>query len=257
MARKKQNSGPGLPDPADEHDRKLLADVEQPGWHVIAVQEDEEGPGFAYSIGLYHTFEHPEVILFGLPVRVMHQTINVLGEQITSGKRFEHLDESGDILDGYHVRFRTVEGSHYREYLGYARWFHQGDAFAVIQCVWPDSRHRYPWHADAGSEFIRRQPVLSPDSTWPFHEGKNRAVFTTKPVIEDNLPILLVSHDGDGDWQFLCGTTSRPKDGLIVSLGSVFKQDRTLAAVADLPEGWTASRTAIGPDWKREKNEED
>src|SRR4051794_27391344 len=38
------------PEPTDEHDRKLLADVERHGWHVVCVEEDEEGPGFAYSI---------------------------------------------------------------------------------------------------------------------------------------------------------------------------------------------------------------
>ena len=89
-------SGRGdLPEPADEHDRQLLADVEQHGLHVIGVEEDEEGPGFAYSIGLYHSFDHPEVIVFGLPVRVMHPIINGIGEQVRAGKRLGHLDESG------------------------------------------------------------------------------------------------------------------------------------------------------------------
>src|SRR5437016_5954675 len=106
MAGKKPRSRRGLPEPADDHDRKLLADVEDPGWHVIAVEEDKEGPAFAYSVGLHYNFDHPEVILLGLPVRVMHQTINVVGEQVKSGQRFGHLDESGDILQGYNVCFR-------------------------------------------------------------------------------------------------------------------------------------------------------
>jgi len=253
MARKKPKIRNGLPEPTDDHDRKLLADVERHGWHVIGVEEDEEGPAFAYSIGLHHTFGQPEVILFGLPVRVMHEIINGIGEQIRSGKQFEHLDESGDVLDGFNVCFRTVEKRHYREYVGYARWFYQGDAFPALQCVWPDSGHRYPWHPETGSDFARRQPVLSADTSWPFHEGKNRAVFTTRPVLEENLPILLVAHDRDGDWQFLCGTTNRPKDGRIVSLGCIFERDRTLAEVADLPEGWRADRPAVGAGWKRGK----
>lgn len=254
MGKKKPKNRTGLPEPADEHDRQLLADVEQYGWHVIAVEEDEEGPAFAFSIGLNHNFDHPEVILFGLPVSVMHQIVNGVGGKIKSGEKFDHLDESGDIPEGYNVCFRTVERQHYREYLGYARWFYQGDDFPALQCVWPDSSHRYPWDAEAVSDFLRRQPVLSDDTTWPFHEGKNRAAFTTRPVLEENLPILLVSHDENGDWQFLCETTNRPKDGRIVSLGSIFERDRTLAGVADLPEGWTASRQAIGDDWSREKS---
>jgi hypothetical protein len=255
MARKKPTSRTRLPEPADEHDRQLLASVASPGWHVVAVEEDDEGPAFAYSVGLYHNFRHPEVILFGLPVRVMHQIVNRVGEQIKSGETFEHLDESAGVLDGYHVCFRTVERRHYRDYLGYARWFYQGDDFPALQCVWPDSSRRYPWHPAAGRAFLRRQAVLSDDATWPFHDGKNRAAFTTRPVLEKNLPILLVSHDENGDWQFLCGTTNRPKDGRIVSLGCIFERDWTLAAVADLPEGWTASRPAIGGPWHREKSD--
>jgi hypothetical protein len=253
MSRKKQDAGGKPPEPADDHDRKLLADVGRHGWHVIAVEGDEEGPAFACSIGLHDPFGHPEVILLGLPVRVMHQVINGVGEQVRAGKRFGHRDESGDVLDGFNVCFRTVERRHYREDLGYAGWFYRGDDFPSLQCVWPDSRHRHPWHPEAGSDFLRRQPVLSDDTSWPFHEGKNRAAFTTRPVLEDNLPILIVSHDDDGDWQFLCGTTNRPQDGQLVSLGRIFERDRTLAEVADLPEGWGASRTAKGAAWMREK----
>jgi len=244
-----------LPEPADDHDRKLLADVERHGWHVIGVEGDEEGPGFAYSIGLYHSFRHPELILFGLPVRVMHHIINGIGEQVRAGKHFEHLDESGDVLDGYNVAFRTVERGPYRDYLGYARWFYRGDDFPALQCVWPDSRHRYPWHPEATPDLIRRQPVLSSDTSWPFHEGKNRAVFTTRPVLEENQPILLVNHDSESDWHFLCGTTNRPEDWQLVLLGCIFDRDRTLAEVVDLPEGWNAYRRAKGAAWDREKAE--
>jgi hypothetical protein len=255
MPRKKQNGSGGLPKPADEHDRKLLADVRRHGWHIIGVEQDEEGPGFAYSIGLYHTFKHPEVIVSGLRVQVMHGTINAAGEAVRSGEKFEHLDESSDVLDGYNVAFRTVERRHYPDYFGHARWFYRGDDFPALQCVWPDSQHRYPWHPEAGPDFARRQPVLSDDTSWPFHEGRNRAAFTTRPVLEGNLPILLVNHDEDGDWQFLCGTTNRTEDGRIVSLGGIFERDRSLAPVADLPEGWRASRTAKGAVWTREQAE--
>jgi hypothetical protein len=253
MSRQKQNASDGPPEPADDHDRKLLADVELHGWHVIGVEEDAEGPAFAYSIGLYRSFGHPEVIAFGLPVRVLHGIINAVGEKVRSGERLEHLDEAGDVLDRYNFACRTVERRHYREYLGYALWFYRGDDFPALQCVWPDSSHRYPRHPEAATAFVRRQPVLSADTSWPFHEGKNRAAFTTRPVLEENLPVLLVSHDEGGDWQFLCGTTARAKEGRIVSLGCILERDGTLAEVADLPEGWTASRRSREAAWRRVK----
>jgi len=187
----------------------------------------------------------------------MHRLINVIGEQGRSGEKFEHLDQAATVLEGYNVAFRTVEHRHYPNGLGYARWFYQGDDFPVLQCIWPDSEHRYPWHPEFNEVLAQRQPLLNDDTSWPFHEGKNLAAFTTRPVLESNLPILLVSHDEDGDWRFLCGTTNKPKDGRIVSLGCIFERDRTIAEVADLPEGWRAYRRSAKAEWRREKAEED
>jgi len=49
---------------------------------------------------------------------------------------------------------------------------------------------------------------------WPFPDSAETAVLTTRQVLEQGLPVLLVTHDrDDGAWQFLCGTTDDPKDG--------------------------------------------
>jgi hypothetical protein len=160
----KDKSDKNLPSPTDEVDRKLLADVQGHGWHVIWVETDEEGPGFAYSIGLHYTFGHPEVIVFGLSGVTMHRMINEIGERIRAGSRFDNRDESADVLDGCNVIFRNVERKHYPEYLGYAIWFHQGDRFPALQCVWPDSQHRYPWHPHFDRKFLVCQPVLSDEA---------------------------------------------------------------------------------------------
>ncbi len=132
------------------------------------------------------------------------------------------------------------------------RWFYQGDEFPVLQCVWPDAGGRYPWHPQFVAGLEELQPVLSDDRSWPFHEGKNRAAFTTKPVIHENHPISLVSHDADGDWQFLCGSTNLPEDGLTVCLGEMVDRDPSLAGLADLPEGWKAFRQDANAAWVRE-----
>jgi len=242
-------NGRTLPTPANDGDRKLLADVRGHGWHVINVISE---PAFSYSIGLYENYGHPEVIVFGLDLNVMHRMINAIGDQIKEGGSFDDLDESDDVLEGYNVIFRTVEMKHYPEYFGYAHWFYQGDRFPVLQCIWPDSLHRYPWHPSFNQSLAAHQPVLSDDRSWRFQAGRNRAVFTTKPVTKLGRPVLLVFHDEEGDWQFQCGTTNKQKDMQLVSLGVIFERDPTLAQVADLPEGWRASRSAVGAEWQRE-----
>jgi hypothetical protein len=48
-----------MPEPKDEHERKAVTDVQNHGWHDVKVMGDAEGPAFAYTIGLYHSFGHP------------------------------------------------------------------------------------------------------------------------------------------------------------------------------------------------------
>lgn len=42
-----------------DRERKLVSDIEEFGWHVIMIAEDDEGPAFAYSIGLFKILGHP------------------------------------------------------------------------------------------------------------------------------------------------------------------------------------------------------
>jgi hypothetical protein len=65
-------------------------------------------------------------------------------------------------------------------------------------------------------------------------------------------PILLVSHDEDDHgWQFLDGDEATPADAAIVGMDCVLAYDPTLAEIADLPPGWTATRTQVGAQWTR------
>ena len=95
------------------------------------------------------------------------------------------------------------------------------------------------------------------DQEWPFADSPNAATITTVRVIEDAFPILLVSHDDDGDWQVLCGTTNESGDGRILCLGCAFDRDRSIGQLADLPLGWRAWRKAPGSAWQRERNDSD
>lgn len=53
---------------------------------------------------------------------------------------------------------------------------------------------------------------------FPFSDAPNTACFTCCHVLEENKPILYVSHDEDGYWQFLCGGNHKEEDARVVSL---------------------------------------
>lgn len=152
-------NGPGQPwqvvDATEEH---IQASVRQHGWWVGAIHDGN--PAFAYTIGLYRTFKHPEILIFGLPPDRMMAILNTCGELVRAGARFEAGRRAANILDEYEVEFREVaEVTSYREYVGYARWFYGGDWFPLLQCLWPDKEGRFPHSHDAPAWLVRAQPL--------------------------------------------------------------------------------------------------
>ena len=95
---------------------------------------------------------------------------------------------------------------------------------------------------------------------WAFADPPNLGVIPTVRVLEEGLPILLVTHDeDDGGWQFLCGTTNDAERGRIVGLDSIVPQESfadgarrppaRLASLARFARG-TLDRAAESPAMK-------
>jgi hypothetical protein len=87
-------------------------------------------------------------------------------------------------------------------------------------------------------------------------ESPNGVVITTRRVMEQGWPILLVTHDDDEPrgWQFLNGhgDTDDPTGGITVHPEHVIDRDPTVVELADLPPGWRAWRTTESAEWIRE-----
>jgi hypothetical protein len=133
-------------------EEKCIADVARYGLHVINVPADERGPGFAYSVGLHRSFQHPEVIIVGLARDVMHGMLNDLADRVRQGERFEAGATSDEFLEGYACTFREVQGRLYVD-----DW----QPFPALQLVYPDRERRWPWDPDASDAFRRQQPDLA------------------------------------------------------------------------------------------------
>jgi hypothetical protein len=90
---------------------------------------------------------------------------------------------------------------------------------------------------------------------WPFDQAKDVAAITTRRVIEDGLPILVVVHYADDhSWAFLCGITNEDAEGRVIGMGEALALDPTLGEIGDLKLGWEASRKAVGGEWIRQES---
>lgn len=139
---------------------RIRSDVAEYGWSVMKVSNDR-GPDFAYSIGMYRTFGHPELLMFGLEIDTMHQLLNDAGEAVRSGARFQNGRETDVLLDGYSVIFRTVPEFQYPGHLGWATEYYGGEAFPALQIVYPDRTGAWPWQDGVDADFSSGQPVLA------------------------------------------------------------------------------------------------
>jgi hypothetical protein len=140
--------------------KQTQANIEEHGWQVVVVPEDDEGPGFAYSIGLYRRFDHPEVIVFGLPIALLQGIVNAIGEQVRRGRRFADGGVADEVLEGYPVRFEAVSRAHHGEFLGHAIDFYGGEEFSFLQCYWPDSNGHFPGQPGCAEGCAASQPSL-------------------------------------------------------------------------------------------------
>ena len=86
-----------------------------------------------------------------------------------------------------------------------------------------------------------------------FKDDLNTAVFCLRQIVFEGHPILIVSHDRDGDWQFLNpNIPTSEANGCLVGLDEIIDHDPTVVEVADLPVGKRATRRDSTSQWEVE-----
>ena len=146
-------------EPLDTSDLRLMADVAQAGYHVVTGPSTGVAPAFAFSVGLFRTFDHPEVAVFGLALDVLAGALRRLGEQVRRGERFDEGDVVEGLVDHRPVTFRRIVPRLYPTHLGHAVWYHGGARFPALQAIWSDGGH-FPWERWYPRALRDAQPIL-------------------------------------------------------------------------------------------------
>jgi len=145
---------------SDATEQKVIDDVAQFGWHCVNIlAEDGLGP-YAFTIGLFQTYAHPEFIIFGLPGDVAHKILTIAAEFIRQGRPLDLSAPTDELIDNYPSVFVEVPQTQYYDHVGLCRWYYEGNSFPLYQIVWPSRSGHFPWHPEASAGFRAYQPVL-------------------------------------------------------------------------------------------------
>lgn len=123
----------------------IKENIQKHGWQYQYIfDENGEKENFAYSIGFEESFNHPEIMIFGLKRETMHAILSDIANDIRNGREFQDGVKTGDILSGdFEVFFKLVKEEYLPEYAGCASGYYN-KPFRVLLMFWPDKSNTLP-----------------------------------------------------------------------------------------------------------------
>ncbi|MGN6608901.1 MAG: DUF4262 domain-containing protein [Jatrophihabitans sp.] len=265
----------------DDWDQRVLDGVQRHGWYVIAVGTElgcacgdctngpDDGPSFAYTVGLPHRAGHPELAISGQSASLMHGVLNEVAERIVERGL---VVQPGDLLEGHLVNAPLLAEQVSRTGLegqgigGLSRWFHRAPT-PVLQLVWPSTHGVFGWQPGASPELERRQPrawriattrtgATAVDPEWPLPVPPDDLAVVCTHVRRERATIGFVSRDVSDDgsecWYFDCGSGDHDDDELTAEhIAHTIRSAPSLRAIADLGIGQGAWRLDSTSPWQR------
>jgi hypothetical protein len=146
----------------DPHEKIILDDVKNFGWHAVGINDDPAG-AFVYTVGLMETANHPEICIFGLRSDSAHQLLSAMvriireGQPFMPGERFQDHTRNPFRIDHVSQEWHT-------RFFGYAMWHcrHRGKigSLQMMQVLWSDDDGRFPGEPHCNPQVMAAQPVL-------------------------------------------------------------------------------------------------
>ncbi|MFI6357979.1 DUF4262 domain-containing protein [Streptomyces sp. NPDC050743] len=143
----------------DPRTKSTVDTIHQHGWQVMMIPADDQGPGWAYTIGLWHQHRIPELAMFGLDIGLMQTVLNDLGQRAVEGQALEADTERHDVAS-VPVVLKSVDYRWYKAFFGTAIGYYRKPPFPFLQVVWPNRDGAFPWEP-GGEDLLGRQPRLS------------------------------------------------------------------------------------------------
>jgi hypothetical protein len=141
-------------------DRSVLDDIEKNGVQLFFDEDEESGSSRAFTLGLWHLRQRPEVVALGLPEDLAVQVLELVIDDVEDGVVYEAGQKHEGIVHGYPVWFGKVRKEQAAALLPELASVYGDVDVPVLQLVYPDKQGRWPWDADVREGFRDSQPVL-------------------------------------------------------------------------------------------------
>ena len=158
-----QRSRRGLVDKASRNGlERIHADVRRFGWHGVRVKGRSGGAGYLFTVGLWQTYRHPEILLFAPEEDPsgMLKPLQKVCQAVSEDTVFSAEQAHPRLFDDFPGVFGEVDPTWYGEYFGAARAFYGDESFPALQLFWPDRQGLFPWEDSCAAPVRAWQPLL-------------------------------------------------------------------------------------------------
>ncbi len=144
----------------EDIDKEIKKSISKKGYFVALMEDEEDTPSYGYTIGLFENFDHPEIVVFGLDIETMMILLSDASERVKGGETFVIEQDYEDFLEGYKLCFVHANVDEYKGFFAYGVEYNLGHEFPMLQMIWPDQKHNYPWDEKFDTNLTPRQPLL-------------------------------------------------------------------------------------------------
>ena len=148
---------------SDSADLTLIkTHIKEVGWHLRLIHGEEEEPSFLYTIGLWETYRHPEILLFatGQDPNAVAGSFRALIKRVIEGERLEAGRVYAKVFAEYDGAVREILPQYFPRYLEMAVLTYDTYDFPAVQLYWPDLEGRFPWQSGFDLQLFPLQPIL-------------------------------------------------------------------------------------------------
>ena len=116
-------------------------------------------PPLCYSVGMRDSWQHPELLLYGLDIDGSMAVLGEFADAVASGERFKDGDKDRERFPRL-IASRTIPRKRYLGVLAVTIEVDGALDFEALQVVTSDAQGRFPWDEGCERDVVEAQPIL-------------------------------------------------------------------------------------------------